>query len=74
MHVRPLRLDVHIDQEPPSASTFLATLEGSLDVFLSVATTKRQSNPEQDNLLVSSRGVEVPEYAGIRSNPHPAFT
>jgi hypothetical protein len=54
-------LDVHIDQEPPPASTFPAALEGSLDLFLSTATTKRQSNPGQENLLVSSRGVEVPE-------------
>jgi hypothetical protein len=61
MSVHPLRLDVHIDQEPPSASTFPATLEGSIDVFLSMAVTKRQSDPGEDNLLVSSRGIEVPE-------------
>jgi hypothetical protein len=54
MLVRPLRLDVHIDKEPPSASTFPIALEGSLDVFHSVVVMKRQSNPGEDNLLVSS--------------------
>jgi hypothetical protein len=61
MHVRPLRLGVHINQEPPSVSTFPGTLEGSIDVFLSVVMTKRQSDPGEDNLLVSSRGIEVLE-------------
>jgi hypothetical protein len=54
MLVHPLRLDMHIDKETPSASTFPTILEGSLDVFLSVVATKRQSNPGEDNLLVSS--------------------
>jgi hypothetical protein len=61
MHVHPLSWDVHIDQEPPSASAFLAALEGSLGVFLLVAAMKRQSDPGEDNHLVSSRGIEVLE-------------
>jgi hypothetical protein len=32
MFVRPLRLNVHIDKEPPLGSTFLASFERSLDV------------------------------------------
>jgi hypothetical protein len=61
MLVRPLRLDVHIDKEPPSTSTFPIALEGSLDVFCSAVVMKRQSNLGEDNLLVSSQGIEVPE-------------
>jgi hypothetical protein len=61
MHVHPLRLDVHIDKEPPPASTFPTSLEGGLDVFHSVVATKRQSNPGEDNLLLSSQGIKVPE-------------
>jgi hypothetical protein len=61
MLVHPLRLDVHIDKEPPLAITFPAALEGSLDVFYSTVATKRQSNPEEDNLLVSSRRIEISE-------------
>jgi hypothetical protein len=61
MHVRPLRLDVHIDKEPPSHSTFSTALEGNLDVFPPVVAMKRQSNPREDDLLVPNRGIEVPE-------------
>jgi hypothetical protein len=61
MHVHPLRLDVHIDKEPPLGSTFPIALEGSLDVFLSVVVVKRQSHPEEDDLLILRRGIEVPE-------------
>jgi hypothetical protein len=61
MPIRPLRLDVHIDKEPPSGSTFPTTLEGSLDVFHSAVAMKGQSNPREDDILVPSRGVEVPE-------------
>jgi hypothetical protein len=61
MPVHPLRLDMHIDKEPPLASTFPTALEGGLDVFCSVVAMKRQSNPGEDNFLVSSRGIEVPE-------------
>jgi hypothetical protein len=41
MHVHPLRLDVHIDQGPPSASTFSAALKGSMDVFILAVAMKR---------------------------------
>jgi hypothetical protein len=61
MPVHPLWLNMHINQEPPLASTFLATIEGSRDVLLSAAAMKRQPDPGEDNLLVSRRGVEVPE-------------
>jgi hypothetical protein len=74
MPVHPLRLDMHIDKEPPSASTFPIALEGGLDVFRSAVAKKRQSNPGQDNLLISNRGIEVLEYADIWCNPQPAFT
>jgi hypothetical protein len=47
MPFHPLRLDVHIDKEPQSASTFPTVLEGSLDVFLSAVVMKRQSNPRE---------------------------
>jgi hypothetical protein len=52
---------MHINQEPPSARTFPATLEGSRDVLLSPAAVKRQLDPREDNLLVSRQGVEVLE-------------
>jgi hypothetical protein len=61
MLVLPLRLDVHIDNEPPSGSTFPTTLEESLDVFLPTMVTKRQSNPREDDLLVPNRGIKVLE-------------
>jgi hypothetical protein len=54
MHVLPLRLNMHINQEPPLASTFPAALEGSRNVFISAVAMKRQSDPREDNLLVSS--------------------
>jgi hypothetical protein len=61
MHIHPLRLDVHIDKEPQSGSTFPTALEGSLDVFLPAMATKRQSDPGEDDILTPSRGIEVSE-------------
>jgi hypothetical protein len=59
IRVSVIRGVTHINQEPPSDNTFLAILEGSIDVFLSMAVTKRQPDPGEDNLLVSSRGIKV---------------
>jgi hypothetical protein len=61
MPIHPLRLDVHIDKEPPLGSTFPTALEGSLDVFNSTMVMKGQSNPREDDILVPSHGVEVLE-------------
>jgi hypothetical protein len=61
MHVHPLRLNMHINQEPPLASTFPGVLEGSQNVFISTAAMKRQPDPREDNFLVSSRVIEVSE-------------
>jgi hypothetical protein len=74
MLVHPLWLNIHIYHEPSSASTFTATLEGSREVLLSAVAAKRQHDPREDNLLISSRGIEVLEQDGIRCNPQPAFT
>jgi hypothetical protein len=54
----PLKLDVHIDNEPPLASTFPTTLEGSLDIFLPMVVTKRQSNPIPEKINFSYRARE----------------
>jgi hypothetical protein len=40
---------------------FLAAPEGSQNVFISAVATKRQFDPGEDNLLVTSRGIEVAE-------------
>jgi hypothetical protein len=37
MYVRPLRGNVHINQEPPSGGSSLGALEGGIDVVLSKA-------------------------------------
>jgi hypothetical protein len=59
MPIHPLRLDVHIDKEPPLGSTFPTSLERSPDVLLLAVVTKRQSDPGEDDLLIPSRGIEV---------------
>jgi hypothetical protein len=40
MSVHPLRINMHINKEPLLGSAFLAALEGSIDVILSVVATK----------------------------------
>jgi hypothetical protein len=61
MYVHPWRLDVYIDKEPLSSSTFPTALEGSFEVFLPTVATKIQSNPREDDFLIPRRGIEVSE-------------
>jgi hypothetical protein len=34
---------------------------------------KKQPDPRVDNLVILTRGIKIPEQAGIRHDPKPSF-
>jgi hypothetical protein len=65
---------MYVHKNPPLLGTLLATLEGSLNVFIPALTSQGKADPAEDCLGVSGRRVVVPEKAGIRRDSQPALT
>jgi hypothetical protein len=72
--VNPRVLVVHIHKDPLLLGALLATLEGSLDVFIPALASQGKANPAEDGLGVSGRRVIIPEKVGIQRNAQPALT
>jgi hypothetical protein len=65
---------MHVHKNPPLLGTLLATLEGSIDVFIPALASQGKPNPAEDCLGVSSRRVIVQENAGIQRDSQLALT
>jgi hypothetical protein len=65
---------MHIHKHPPLLGTLTTALEGSLDVFIPTFASQRKTDPTEDYLGVSGRGVVVPEKAGIQRDSQLALT
>jgi hypothetical protein len=69
MSVHPLRVNVHMNQEPPLGRISLGALEGGIDIFLSMVATQRQLDPRVDHLIIAAQTVKLPKQTCIWSNP-----
>jgi hypothetical protein len=65
---------MHIYKNPLLLGTFLATLEGGLDVFIHVVASQGKADPAEDCLGVSGGRIIVSENASIRRDSQPALT
>jgi hypothetical protein len=65
---------MHIYKNPLLLGTFLAALEGGLDLFIHAVASQGKADPVEDGLGVSGRKIIVPEKAGIQRDPQPALT
>jgi hypothetical protein len=66
-------MDMHVHKDPFLLGTLPATLEGSLDVFISVFASQEKADPTKDCLGVSGMRVVVSEKVGIRRDSQPTL-
>jgi hypothetical protein len=52
---------VHIHQDPPFLGSFLATFEGSQDIFITAAAKQREPDSTIDDFGISHWGVILPK-------------
>jgi hypothetical protein len=71
--VHPWGKNMHINYKPLLGGTIPATPEGGIKVLFSAVATSRQPDPREDSLVIPDQTVEIPEHAGIGSNPEPTF-
>jgi hypothetical protein len=72
-HVSPRRWFVHIHHDPPLLGSFLATFEGSQNIFVTAVATQRELDSTIDNFGILCRGVIIPEQTGVRRDSMPTF-
>jgi hypothetical protein len=65
MSVRPLRGNVHINQEAHLGGTPLGALEGGIDAILSAAVMKPQPDPRVNDLVIAGWTIKVSEHASV---------
>jgi hypothetical protein len=73
-HVSPRCRGVHVNKNPPLLGSFLATLEGSQNIFVSAVTTQRQPNPSINDFGISRRRIVIPKQTGVQRDSDPLFT
>jgi hypothetical protein len=66
MFVHPWGRIAQVDVEPSLGGTFPAAPEGDLQVHLSMIVAQCQPDVREDLVLISSRGIEIPEQASVR--------
>jgi hypothetical protein len=64
----------HVHKNPPLLGTLSASLEGSLDVFISAFASLGKVDSVEDCLGVLGKRVVVPERAGIQRDSQSSLT